>query len=541
MNIRLTRLIAACVMIVAAAAVSLRSTPGAVQARPAHRYHGTLIVDYTNDVSHLDPARCYDLECWPWMHVMYDQLLGYQLNGPNDLNIIPSAASRMPKISDGGRIYTFSLRRDVHFWNGKLVTAADWKYSFERVINPKTEAGAESYWNEVVGAKAYRSGKATHVSGIRTIGKWGLRITLQSPDASFLSVLAMPTASVLERAQVNKYGKSYDSEHPMGTGPYMFKSHALGQKLLLVPNSHYFKGPTGHVAQIEADFGVNENTGLLRVERGQADLDGDGIPAADFLNVIQAPKWKSQVFHVLQVGEWYIAMNTQMKYFNNVLVRRAVNMVINKPLITRLVNGRGRVATTVLPPNVPGHRSFNLYPYNVAKAKHLMAKAGYAHGFSTNFYTDNVGDDPRISQAIVPMLAQIGIKASLRILNGNTFVGAVGTKGKVPISWDGVFADFPDPNVFWEPVLSCESAIPGSINEAWYCDRKVDALGRKLKTVQNRSTRMAQYGKLDRMIMQDAPIVPVYYPVYYDIHSTGLHNYFYHVVWEYVFEQYTKS
>jgi peptide/nickel transport system substrate-binding protein len=320
----------------------------------------------------------------------------------------------------------------------------------------------------------------------------------------------------------------------------MFKMHTLGRELVLVPNPHYFKGPTGPLGQLEADFGVNENTGLLRIERGQADLDGDGIPAADFLSVINDPKWKAQVSHVLQVGEWYIAMNTQMPYFNNVLVRRAVNMAINKPLIVRLINGRGRVATTVLPPNVPGYRSFNLYPYNLVQAQRLMAKAGYPHGFSTTFYTDNVGDDPRIAQAIVPMLAQIGIKATLRVLNANTFLSAVGTKGQVPISWDAVFADFPDPNVFWEPILSCESAIPGSINEAWYCDPRVDALGRRLKTMQTRATRMEQYGTLDRMIMQDAPIVPVYYPVYYDLHSASLRNYFYHVVWEYVFEKYSK-
>jgi ABC-type transport system substrate-binding protein len=323
----------------------------------------------------------------------------------------------------------------------------------------------------------------------------------------------------------------------------MFKEHKLGQDLILVRNPHYFKPGVGHLDKIEADFGVDTTTGFLRIQRGQADLDGDypSIPAPEFLSTLHDPKWSKQVFRLVQVATWYIPMNTLMPPFTNVLVRRAVNYAINKQLIIRLIQGRGVVADTFLPPTMPGYGHYTLYTYNPAKAKQLLAQAGYPNGFSTTFYSDNVSDDPRIAQAIIPMLANIGIKATLKTIDGNTLQQLWGTKKKVPISWTAWFEDFPDPNDFFEPILSCESAVPGTFNEPWYCNPKVDAFAQKLKAMTDRTARLRLYPQLDKMVMEDAPVVPVYHSVYYDIHSFALHNYYADSIWGYDFANYTKS
>ncbi|MDQ2742288.1 MAG: ABC transporter substrate-binding protein [Chloroflexota bacterium] len=540
MNARMPRFALAAAAVTLGLAGTLHAAGGAANA--AGRYHGTLIVDYQTDISHLDPARCYDGECYSWNHAMFDQLVTFRANSTYDYKIVPDAATAMPALSNGGKTYTFTLPHTMHFWDGKLVTASDWKFSFERVINPKTQSGAQSFWLGIKGANAYANGKAKHVSGIQTIGKWTLRITLDAPDSTFLDVLGMPMGSVVEPAVVRKYGdKGFDSMHPMGTGPYMFKQRVIAQKLVIVPNPHYFKGPQGHLAAVEAQFGINENTGLLRVERGQADLDGDGIPSADFESVLHDPKLKSRLNRVIYIAFEYIAMNTQMKYFNNVLVRRAVNMAINKPLILRLLNNRGVVQNTIEPSTMPGYGAFNLYPYNPSKAKQLLAQAGYPHGFTTTFWTDNVGDDPRISQAIIQQLVQIGIKAGLKEVDGNTETQATGTKDKVPITLSAWFLDFPDPNDFIEPILSCASAVPGTFNEPWYCDPKVDKVAQRLKGMTNQSKRLSLYPSLDKMIMRDAPVAPLYTPVYYDLHSTALKHYYFNPVWVYSFVNYSKS
>lgn len=541
MRLPVPRVALALVAVALAMSGSLRAA-NQQSATAAARYHGTLVVDYQTDLSHLDPARCYDGECYSWNHALFDQLVTFRANSTYDYKIIPDAATAMPKLSNRGKTYLFTLYHNMHFWDGKLVTAADWKFSFERVIYPKTESGAQSFWLGIHGAKAYAAGKAKHVSGIQTQGEWGLKITLDAPDSTFLDVLGMPMGSVVEPAQVKKYGnKGFDSMHPMGTGPYKFQKRVIGQKLVIVPNPHYFKGPQGHLASIEGQFGINNNTGLLRIERGQADLDGDGIPSADFESLVHDRQWGKQIKRVTYIAFIYIAMNTRMKYFSNVLVRRAVNYAIDKPLILRLVNNRGVVQNTVEPSTMPGFGKYNMYPYNPAKARQLLAKAGFPHGFSTTFWTDNVGDDPRISQAIIQQLAQVGIKASLKTVDGNTWTQAVGTKGKVPITLAQWYLDFPDPNDFVEPILSCESAVPGTYNESWYCDPKVDAYAHKLKILSNQKKRLSLYPKLDKMIMTDAPIAPLYTPVWYDIHSAALKHYYYNPVWVYSFVNYRKS
>ncbi|HXT36512.1 MAG TPA: ABC transporter substrate-binding protein [Chloroflexota bacterium] len=511
----------------------------AAQSAPA-RASGTLIVEFQDDISHLDTALCYDNTCYPFAKAMFDRLVDYK--GATN-NLIPDAAAAMPVISHGGKTYTFKLRNNVRFWNGRLATSADWIYSFERIINPKTQSGGQSFWLNIVGANDFANGKTAHVSGLKALGQFGLQINLVDPDSSFLNVLAMPFGSVVDKNQITKYGKSYDALHPMGTGPYMFTQHTPGQKLILTRNPHYFLPNVGKVQTIQADIGVSTETALLRIEKGQADLDGDfptTIPSADFLNVLNDPVLGKRLYQAQQIATEYIFFNVNMAPFNNLLVRRAINMAINRTTLSRLVNGRGVPTTTIEPPLMPGYGKFDLYPYNIQAAKGLLAKAGFPNGFSTTFYTDNTTDDARLSQSIVQQLGQIGVKASLRVLDANTFQTLFGTKNKVPIGLNGWYEDFPDPNDFIEPILSCASAVTGSQNASWFCDPKVDAVAQRLKGMTDQKARLAQYPALDRMIMEEAPWVPLLTPVFYVLPSTHVKDFYFNLVWFYVYQDYAK-
>ena len=101
--------------------LSLRAAPGIAQARSHMANGGTIVVDYINDFSTLDTGKCYDTQCFAWMHAMYDQLVGYDTRHGSGDSFIPDAAAAMPTITNGGKTYTFALRHDVHFWNGRLV------------------------------------------------------------------------------------------------------------------------------------------------------------------------------------------------------------------------------------------------------------------------------------------------------------------------------------------------------------------------------------------------------------------------------------
>src|SRR5690348_16307526 len=147
--------------------VSLHAAPSTAQARTGAANGGTLIIDFKDDISHLDTGKCYDTECYPFMRILYDRLVDYDTKDKPGTTIIPDGAVALPTVSNGGKTYTFKLRSDMHFWNGDPVTSADWIFSFERIINPATQAGAASFWNNIVGAKEFAANpsKVKHVSG----------------------------------------------------------------------------------------------------------------------------------------------------------------------------------------------------------------------------------------------------------------------------------------------------------------------------------------------------------------------------------------
>ena len=241
------------------------------------------------------------------MHIMYDQLVDYDTKGKPGTTMIPDAAAAMPTVTNGGKTYTFKLRHDVHFWNGRLVTSADWVYSFERIINPKTQAGAASFWMNIVGAKEFAANpsKAKHVSGIKALGQFGLEIDLIAPDASFLNVLAMPFGSVVDKNQIAKYGKTLRRAASHGHRPLHVPAAQAGaaadpgaQSPLLHAGCRPRRQDRGRLR------GRHRRPASCASRSGQADLDGDlpADPAAEFLNVLQRPVWSKRVVKQVQVA-----------------------------------------------------------------------------------------------------------------------------------------------------------------------------------------------------------------------------------------------
>jgi ABC-type transport system substrate-binding protein len=326
------------------------------------------------------------------MKAMYNELVGYNTTAGTGDSIIPDAAASMPTITNAGKTYTFKLRHNIHFWNGKLATSADWKYSFERIINPATQAGASSFWSNVAGAAAYAKGKAKHVSGFRPL-----------ESSACASTLRLQTR-LSERACHAVWGRGGSGANsalrqvlrcaaPDGHGSLHVQAARSGAAPNSGEESPLLGWQRGSRSHDRSQLWRGSEYELLRTQRGQADIAGDGIPSAEFLNTIHDAKYKHQIAKQVQVALTYIPLNTLIKPFNNKLVRQAVNYAINKPLLVRIISGRGVVTNTFLPPNMPGYGNFNLYPYNPAKARALLAKAGYAHGFSTTFYSDDIGDD----------------------------------------------------------------------------------------------------------------------------------------------------
>ena len=218
-----------------------------------------------------------------------------------------------------------------------------------------------------------------------------------------------------------------------------------------------------------------------------------------------------------QLHTGYLSMNVRMKPFDNVKVRQAVNMAINKSRICKMINNRAIPANQPLPPAMPGFdKNYAGYPYNPAKAKALLKEAGFANGFTTELYANNTDPNPRIAQAIQSDLAQIGIKAEIKTLAQSTVIAAGGEPDQAPLIWSGGMAwiaDFPDPSNFYGPILGSAGAVKGGWNWAWYSNKTLDAKAAKADAMSNPAQtvqRTEMWRSIFIELMEDAPWVPIF-------------------------------
>jgi ABC-type transport system substrate-binding protein len=225
----------------------------------------------------------------------------------------------------------------------------------------------------------------------------------------------------------------------------------------------------------------------------------------------------------------YVTMNTTMKPFDDVRVRKAVNMAINKDRIIQLINGRAIAANQPLPNRIPGYNSdYKGYPFDQAGAKDLLKQAGLENGFETELYSTNVDPNPRIAQAIQQDLAVVGIKASIKALDQANVIAAGGTPNTAPMIWSGGMAwiaDFPDPSDFYGPILGCGGAVQGGWNWSWYCNKDREAEAQAADSIidtAKQDERFAQWKAIFTKIMDDAPWVPIFDEVRYTAHSARI-------------------
>ena len=251
---------------------------------------------------------------------------------------------------------------------------------------------------------------------------------------------------------------------PVGTGAFKMTDWTLGQRLVLEKNPDYWHEGVPNFDKVTFEFGQEPSVALLRLQKGEVDVLGDGIPPAQFLEVKDDPQYAGQIVEGGQLHTGYVTMNVKTKPFDDVRVRRAVNMAINKDRIVRIINNRAVPANQPLPPSMPGYiKDYKGYAYDPEGAKKLLAEAGLADGFSTELYVYNTDPNPRIAQAIQQDLAAIGIKAEIKSL-AQAAVIAAGGDGSAPMIWSGGMAwiaDFPDPSNFYGPILGCGGAVAG--------------------------------------------------------------------------------
>ncbi|MCC7491034.1 MAG: ABC transporter substrate-binding protein [Fimbriimonadaceae bacterium] len=492
---------------------------------------GTLRLASQNDIRTLDTAIGYDINSWRFERLLNEGLLGYGA----DATLVPVIATALPQIRDG-RVFTFRLRDDVRFHHGRLVEAADVKYAIERLLDPRTKSPAVGFYSGLVGAQEFIDGQATAVRGLRCPDRLSLEIELLEPDVAFLNVLAMPFSYPVPRELVERYtdpetGDSNWSEHVVGCGPYRLAEWQRGLRIRVEQFADYRGPQRGYLQAVEMTFGIPEFMQLMMFERGE--LDTSDVPLPDLDRVRRSPQLRDRLLTEPDNAIYYCSMNTELPPFRDVRVRQAFNYAYDKERTLRILNGTAEAATGVLPPGMPGYDpSLRGYPHDPAKARALLAAAGYGDGLSVELTTRSRPREKSWAQAIQQDLAEVGVKATLREVAFPQWLDLAGKRGQVAFSLNAWFQDYPDPSNFLDVLLNGEKiTAENSNNRAFYRNPAVDQLLNAARGLADPERRLALYRAAERRIVADAPWIFCYYPARLVLVQPWVHGYRLHPVW----------
>jgi len=509
---------------------------------------GTLTVTFQGEPTELDPAIAWEITSWSIERLTYETFLTYASEaGEPGTELVPALASEVPSAENGGisadgKVYTFHLREGVKFAPpiDREVTAADFKWSFERMMKEPL-APATFFYTGIKGAQDFMDGKADEIVGFKAVDDSTVEITLDAPDSSFLMAMTMPFTSVMPKEWAARVGKDIKRK-PLGTGPFVIKSWTPGQRIVAERNPNYWDEGKPYLDRIDFDLATNTSTALLRLQNGEVDVLGDGIPAADYQRIKNDPTWSKYTYDAPEIAWYYVFLNVLEKPFDDVRVRQAVNAAIDTAKIQKIMGGQAKALGQIYPDGMPGHQpDKSFYAYDPAAAKKLLAEAGYPDGLKTTFYSHNVDPFPKIAQAVQADLKAVGIEADIEQMDKATYWDFISLKkSHAGIGLSDWYQDFPDPSDWIGPLFIKASAIDGGANASFWWDERVEDLYAKAVNELDPEARIDMYVQMQEIIMEEAPTAPLFQPMWNGMYGKDVGGYYYHPVWNLNFQDYWK-
>ena len=493
-----------------AAALSLSACGGAGGAGQS----GTLRVTYASFPGYLDPALAYDTESYTALYNTYIPLLTYaHASGKAGSKVIPGLARALPKISDGGRTYTLFLRRGLKYSDGTPVRASDFTHAVERVF--EVNSGGSPFYSGIVGAERFAKTGAGGIPGIESDDRSGeIVIHLVEPRGTFTNELGLLFVAPLPP---DTPARNLTATPPPGTGPYVVTHSQPGRGWEYARNPQWASNnaglmpqlPSGHVDRIDVTVVRNPSTQVNDVEQGRFDWMENPPPPDRYAEVKR--RYEGSQFRVEpQINTYYFWMNTTQPPFDDLEVRRAVNYAIDPAALERIYAGSIAATQQILPPGMPGYQRFELYPHDMAKAKRMIREADPSDRQIT-VWTDDESPNDEAGTYYADVLQRLGFDTTLKVISGDTYSTLVGNLStpNLDTGWSNWFEDYPHPNDFFQPLLAAES-IQSTNNTNWsqLDDPALSAKIAQLRTEQLGPKQEAEYAKLDRAFMEQAPWAP---------------------------------
>ncbi|MEV0134797.1 ABC transporter substrate-binding protein [Dactylosporangium sp. NPDC050688] len=521
---------------------------------PSDKKGGTLKLTNHDNPDSYDPVRAYYANIWNFMKGYYVRTLvtNQAKPGEDGLALTADLATDLPKVEDGGKKYTFTLRTGLKFEDGTPITSKDVKYGIERVFASDVLSGGPSYLIDVLdqGQKYPGPYKDTDpdklgLKSVQTPDDSTIVFTLKEPLSDFPYLLAMPGAGPVPKAKDT--GERY-SNHPVSSGPYKFESYDEGKKAVLVRNDQWDpKTDTVRKAlpdRIEVTFGTAVEEIDNQLISGEVDLDlaQTGVQQGSQAKVLLNPDVKKNADAPTTGFIRYFAMNTKVAPFDNIHCRKAVQYATDKIAMQTARGGPdagGDIATNMLPPNIAGHDP-NLDPYNtksgkpqVDKAREELAACGKPNGFDTVIATRNSGKEPKTAEALQAALKNVGINARLDPSDASLyFRSTIGAPSNTLSKGYGIMmagwgADFPTASGFLAVLVDGRQILPsGNNNYSELNNAEVNSLIDQAKAESDPKKAAAIWGQINKIVMDEAVMVPFTYDKALNYRNPRLTNVF---------------
>ena len=440
---------------------------------------------------------------------IFDRLVDVEVDADGNSKIVPSLAESWD-ISDDGLEYTFHLRQGVKFHNGNDFTAEDVAYTFHRMLTVEGGVNTE-FIDQIKGADELLAGETDTLEGVEVVDDYTIKVTLKEPFAGFLASISSPGVSIYDSEATEAAGDQFgmDPAVTVGTGPFEFSSWSFNNKLVLTRNEDYWKGASG-LPGVVIKIIPDTETQSMMFESGELDiLDLDY--AADSVDRF-TETYPDQIVQGPRVGIVYFTMNFNKEPFQDVRVRKAVQMSIDRQaILDALYGGRGQVEQGIFPHGLIGFNpDQEEIKYDPEAAKTLLAEAGYADGFDMEIAADSSASDTMTMalEIVSDQLAEVGIRAEIKNYDESTWLETrkSGELGSFMSTWS---ADYNDPDNFIYTFFGNEEKT--RIRSINYPDTEVMERVAKARTIVNENERLAEYKALEeKIIHEDAAWVPMF-------------------------------
>lgn len=420
------------------------------------------------------------------------------------LNLTPDLAETW-EVSADGTVYTFHLRADAQFHNGRPVTAQDVIYSWERASSPEIASDtALTYLGDIAGVREWAAGQAGNIAGLTALDEHTLQVTIDAPKPYFVYKLTYPTTFIVDRENVESGNEWY--REPNGTGPYRLREWARFEYMIYEANPDFYLGaPSIPYIVVRLYSGV----GTRLYESGEIDIAGISRYDADrFLD--PAEPLHNELITGVDLCTGYVTFDTTRPPFDDANVRKAFSMAFDRQKFLEVVmGGHALPANGLYPPALPG---FNLnlkaLPYDPAQARELLQRSKYggSEGLPPIVFTD-AGIGTYIAADVAAMAEMweqnLGVTITVENIEYNFFLDQIYSDNHGQLFSSGWCADYPDPENFADVLFHSSS----NQNNGGYSNPDLDALLEAARVERDVARRIQMYQQAEQMIVDEAAVL----------------------------------